>query len=146
MVSFTEEQLRDNFDKLQTGVSDFRSKLNSTKLDLPNTTANDQSFRGFESRITYLAADTIKLQAAVQERQKRKQDMAGEVYDSHVVADLVKSRALMGHLDTLLKDLGHFKKKAAHNEQIGKMGMSSLDLLKAQSVLVRLSKQCPKQF
>jgi hypothetical protein len=145
MSSHTEDFLRNELEELKTGPTRFTLKLNSAKLDIPASNANVESLTTFERHITKLTVDTTKLGAAGKERQQRKQHMPREEYDSKVVADLVQSREIKAQLNGLFQDLEAFKGRVTHLEQVQKMGMSSLELLRLRSVSVCLSKQYSKR-
>ena len=128
MPSFTEELLGETFKQIDTGFKELALKLDVTKLEGPVSAINNVFFR-IENSLKTLVFRTALIEASGQVRQERKQAMLRELYDSKVGADLVKARDLRAELDRLFQDLESFKAKALRDEQMGKMGLSSFELL-----------------
>lgn len=129
MPSFTEELLGETFKQIDTGFKELALKLDVTKLEVPVSAINNVFFLRIENSLKTLVFRTALIEASGQVRQERKQAMLRELYDSKVVADLVKARDLRAELDRLFQDLESFKAKALRDEQMGKMGLSSFELL-----------------
>jgi transcriptional regulator with AAA-type ATPase domain len=145
-MTYTQERLEGNIRELKSRASDFTSKLNTAKLEVPNSESNGESFTRLETRITKITENTTTLETAGRERQEHMWRIPQELFDSTVLADLAQSTKLKGQLDQLFIDLESFKARARRHENINRTGMSSLEWLKLRFSSVCISKNVLQQM
>jgi hypothetical protein len=136
MTSFAKERLREMIADLKASAVNFTTKLNSARLDVTQSSGNKDAFLRFKTRAMDADQKIKSVECSDIARQARRRGLHAEVFSREVLVDLEQSSVVKAELDQLFQDLDNFKARAIRQENINKMGMSSLEMLKIDSVRI----------